>query len=868
MEEHEVLHKDQISIKADHFPKSLSLLHDSKFIGNLNQESLNTNQAQTCLLEYQWSSQGKDLRNLQELGLSVNKITELIVSKEFLKLNKLENLDLSWSRFSNNILSSLNGLSSLKTLDISYNNLKGPFHFKELDGLSNLHELKLSGNEISEFIISKDLRGLSNLSTFYLNNMTSKDEISNLLRPLEEFPKIKTVSLCFNNFQGQIFGEGSIFESLEHLYLNDSIVDNNFLQSIGTMRTLKTLSLEGCGLSGNILTSQGLCQLKHLQALDLSDNDLNGNIPWCLANFTSLQYLDLSENQFNGTMFSSPLQSLTSLKYLSLYGNLFQIPISLTPLFNLSQLKSLIVGKNLIYADINDYNLIPKFQLELLNFNGYYVGYGDVGAIPKFLYHQHNLQWVVISNIKLRGNFPHWLLENNTRMNALYLNNNSLSGSLQLPTNPHVNLSFLDISDNSFIGYIPSKIGVYFPRLESLDMSRNEFKGNIPDSLCNTSVYDLDMSRNNISGRIPKCMGNMFELRILDLSNNNISGCLPFNFSSLIQVVKLSKNRLQGSLNHAFYYCFSLIVLDLSHNNLSGSIPSWIERDSQLSYIVLGHNNCQGEIPIELCKMKQLSLLDISHNRISGHMIPCLNFTSYWDLKQRFISIPLEFTVKGFTYSYDRKILGYMSGILLSVNNLIGRIPLQIGDLRNIKVLNFSHNSLSGTIPPTFSNLKEIESLDLSHNNLQGTIPHQLTQLTSIAVFNVSYNNLFGRTPNNVAQFATFDESSYKGNPFLRGWPLLKSCNPPKTTSSDNEESNNSFIDMKSFYVTFGVAYGMMLLVIVAVLCINPYWRRVWFYYVQMTIDNSYYFIIDNIPFLSRFKFPKFCRRIYKYVRD
>ncbi|XP_065849140.1 protein STICHEL-like [Euphorbia lathyris] len=40
MEEHGVLHKDQISKRADHFPKSPSLLHDSKFVGNLNKESL------------------------------------------------------------------------------------------------------------------------------------------------------------------------------------------------------------------------------------------------------------------------------------------------------------------------------------------------------------------------------------------------------------------------------------------------------------------------------------------------------------------------------------------------------------------------------------------------------------------------------------------------------------------------------------------------------------------------------------------------------------------------------------------------------------------------------------------------------------
>ncbi|XP_048228328.1 receptor-like protein 13 [Ricinus communis] len=293
---------------------------------------------------------------------------------------------------------------------------------------------------------------------------------------------------------------------------------------------------------------------------------------------------------------------------------------------------------------------------------------------------------------------------------------------------------------------------------------------------------------------------------------------------------------------------------------MTGSIPSWIGELFQLGYLLLSNNNFEGEIPVQLCNLNHLSVLDLSHNKLSGHIHPCLKCSSNVERKLSYtINIEGHFDLitKSMSLSYTGRIARYISGIDFSCNNFTGIIPLEFGKLSEIKLLNLSYNSLIGSIPTTFSDLSQIESLDLSSNKLQGSIPIELIKLYFLAVFNVSYNNLSGRIPVGVAQFGTFGESSYLGNPFLHGCPLPKDCKarePPPIVSTTSTHSSESMglIDMEVFYVSFGVAYVMVLLGIAAVLYINPYWRRIWFYYVQVSMENCYYFIIDN---LSKFSF-------------
>ncbi|XP_011009849.1 PREDICTED: probable LRR receptor-like serine/threonine-protein kinase At4g36180 isoform X3 [Populus euphratica] len=824
-------------------------------------------------------------QQLNALALWGNRIAGWVEKKggyELQRLRNLDYLDLGSNSFDNGILSFVEGFPSLKSLYLYYNRLEGLIDLK--GSLSGLEVLGFSGNNVNKLIAS---RGPSSLATLHFYNVTTYENSSKLLQSLGAFPNLTTLYLRYNDFRGRILGdELQNLSSLESLYLDYCSLDEHFLQSLGALPSLKNLSLQalsgnipyrdfldlknleyldlsyntlnnsifqairmmtslkylnlhGCKLDGQIPIAQGLCDLNHLQELYMYDNDLSGFLPPCLTNLTSLQLLDLSFNHL-------------------------KIPISLSPLYNLSKLTYFDGSNNEIYAEEDDHNLSPKFQLEFIFLSSRGQG---AGAFPKFLYHQFNLQSLDFTNIQIKGEFPNWLIENNTYLHDLSLENCSLSGPFLLPKNSHMNLSFLSISMNYFQGQIPSEIGAHLSGLKVLFMSDNGLNGSIPFSMGNiSSLQVLDLSNNSLQGHIPRWIGNMSSLKFLDLSVNNFSGRLPPRFdtaSSNLRYVYLSRNKLQGPITKAFYNSSEMFALDLSHNNLTGSIPKWIDRLSNLRFLLLSYNNLEGEIPVQLYRLDQLTLIDLSHNHLSGNILSWMisthpfpeQYNSYDDLSSSQQSF--EFTTKNVSLSYRGTIIQYFTGIDLSCNNFIGEIPPEIGNLSMIKVLNLSHNSLTGPIPPTFSNLKEIESLDLSYNKLDGEIPPHLIELFYLEFFNVAHNNLSGKTPARVAQFATFEKSCYKDNPFLCGEPLPKICSAAMplspTPTSTNNEDDGGFMDMEVFYVTFGVTYIIVLLVIGAILYINSYWRRAWFHFIEASINNCYYFLVDNLPILSKF---------------
>ncbi|KAJ4829202.1 hypothetical protein Tsubulata_045473 [Turnera subulata] len=786
------------------------------------------------------------------------------VPQEFYNLTSLEELFLDDTSIPRSLLLNIGALSNLKILSLNRCKLSGALPDIGWCELRKLEQLYLSNNELVG-ILPPCMRNLTSLLVMDLSS-------NQLTGNIASSPLADLISLQYLSFSSNQFRVPTSFASFfNHSNLKLISCDNNELipelnpQTSAPVFQLNFFSMSNCRSETRMAQFPYFLYFQHdLSVLDLSDNNLGAQFPsWLLQNNTRLKRLYLKNNALVGTLqLQYPVSNLSTIDISSNYmhGQSLEAICS-----NFPNLVNLIIAENGLTGGIP-----PCFE------NMTYLAYLDMSnnelssalfeLLPLF---GSSLWFLKLSNNNFKGRMSPTFF-NQTRFAYLYLDNNNFSGQIPDSISTNVFTSLLDISNNHFSGMLPRWLG-NLSSVQAIDFSKNHFHGSIPGEICNlTGLQFFDLSENNLSGSIPSCTN------------------LP-----KISHVHLYHNLFSGPLTYAFYNSSNLVTLDLRENQLTGTFPKWICSLPKLSVLLLKGNNFDGGLPAELCLLRQLSILDLSQNMFSGRLPSCLsniNFTAIWiknetlsdktsletledtssvsiggrklpqqgvDLIQRImwpvISVEevIEFTTKRGYYSYKGSILNLMSGVDLSCNRFTGEIPPEFGNMRGLRALNLSNNNLTGAIPPSFSNLRQIESLDLSHNGLTGAIPQQLTELHSLAVFSVVHNNLSGKAPEMKGQFGTFDQTSYEGNPLLCG-PLLEKKSfqeaqlPSGPDGSIHSQESDGFMDMEGFYISFGLSYTTVVVTIAAVLCINPHWRRAWFYFIEMFITTCNSLFVDS----------------------
>ena len=94
----------------------------------------------------------------------------------------------------------------------------------------------------------------------------------------------------------------------------------------------------------------------------------------------------------------------------------------------------------------------------------------------------------------------------------------------------------------------------------------------------------------------------------------------------------------------------------------------------------------------------------------------------------------------------------------LSLNQLSGEIPGELGNLVNLKLLDLSANQLSGEIPGELSNLVNLTYLDLHYDKqLNGEIPGELGNLVNLTSLELSRNQLSGEIPGELGNLVNLE---------------------------------------------------------------------------------------------------------------
>uniref|UniRef100_A0A804KR23 Leucine-rich repeat-containing N-terminal plant-type domain-containing protein n=1 Tax=Musa acuminata subsp. malaccensis TaxID=214687 RepID=A0A804KR23_MUSAM len=353
-----------------------------------------------------------NLSSLYVLNMSYGGLNSIPVSVVH-QMTNLIILDLRSNLFNCSMPSSVGKLSNLTELYLGGNSLRGIISEVHFENLTRLQVLDLYGTMPAWFW------NISSSTITYLD--LSNNQIGGKLPSSLKFTKLVILFLYSNRFEGQL----PIWPHVRFVSISDNMLDG--------------------GLSSSI------CQWTYLEYLDLSNNKLLGEIPYCLGD--ELLLLQLQNNSFSGEVPLS-LKNCTNLWLLRLRSNMFS------------------------------------------------------GVIPWQLARFERLQILDLANNNFSGSIPHnidlhYLKCSMKLMKSLDLSNNSLIGEIPKGIGDLAGLKNLNLSRNYLQGKIPWEIGG-MKSLESLDLSINDLYGSIPESL--SALYFLsylNLSYNNLSGMIP-----------------------------------------------------------------------------------------------------------------------------------------------------------------------------------------------------------------------------------------------------------------------------------------------------------------------------------------------------------------------------
>ncbi|XP_023754857.2 receptor-like protein EIX1 [Lactuca sativa] len=237
---------------------------------------------------------------------------------------ELQVLNLEHNNLSGRLPASLGSMINLEALDLYKNNFSEEFPLS-VKNCTSLKSLNLGANKFSGNLpvwIGESLSGL------YVLTLRSNNFSGSIPLQLCQLASLQILDLSVNHFHGRIpsclsnltimVQQG--FSQLQNLDPNNPLirysynVDHVMIQWQGSerefirsnMKLLRSIDLSSNNLTGEI--PYQITNLDQLIALNLSMNALFGKIPWNISEMKNLLTLDLSRNKFSGEIPSTMSQ--------------------------------------------------------------------------------------------------------------------------------------------------------------------------------------------------------------------------------------------------------------------------------------------------------------------------------------------------------------------------------------------------------------------------------------------------------------------------------------------------------------------------------------------------------------------------------